>query len=100
MRDVGTKKSIDSQLFTKALLQLCKRLERAWNLPDILDAVSPVAEDTLGYPHAWLAMYGEKPGIVSVITHMTSGTASEFSRLVQSIDIPIAGDAMLQEIMR
>ena len=32
---------------TKALLQLCRRLERAWTLPDILDAVSPVAENPM-----------------------------------------------------
>lgn len=98
MSDVGNN-NIHTQLSTKALLQLCKRLERAWNLSDILDAVSPVADEVLGYPHAWLAMYGEKPGVVSIITHVTSGVASELSRLVQSIDIPIAGDPMLDEIM-
>lgn len=90
---------IDTQLPTRALLQLCKRLERAWSLSDILDAMSPVAEQVLGYPHAWLAVYGDKPGIVSVIIHATSGVESAVSRLARSIDIPIAGDSMLQEIM-
>lgn len=99
MSDVGIKTDIDSQQSTKALLQLCKRLERAWSLSDILDAVSPVAEDAMGYPHAWLAMYGEKPGIVSVISHVSSGVDSDLSRLIQAIDIPIAGDPMLHEIM-
>lgn len=99
MSDVGTTKNTDSQPSTKALLHLCKRLERAWNLSDILDAVSPVAEDVLGYPHVWLALFGDRPGICSVITHVSSGVASEFSQLIQSIDIPIAGDLMLQEIM-
>lgn len=98
MSDVGNN-NIHTQLSTKALLQLCKRLERAWNLSDILDAVSPVADEVLGYPHAWLAMYGEKPGVVSIITHVTSGMPSDLSRLVQSIDIPIAGDPMLAEIL-
>ncbi|WP_296448393.1 EAL domain-containing protein [Rhodoferax sp. UBA5149] len=90
---------IDTQLSTKALLQLCKRLERAWTLSGILDAFSPVAEQVLGYSHAWLAVFGDKPGIVSVIMHVTSGGASDVSRLAQSMDIPIAGDLMLQEIM-
>ena len=98
MSDVGIK-NIKAQTPTQALLCLCKRLERAWNLSDILDAFSPVAEEVLGYPHAWLGMYSEKPGMVSVISHVSSGTPSDLSRLVQSIDIPIAGDPMLHEIM-
>ena len=89
----------EAQSHTRALLQLCKRLERAWTLSDILDAMSPVAEHVLGYPHSWLAVYGEKPGFVSVILHVTQGVESDVSRAAQSIDIPIAGDTMLQEIM-
>lgn len=90
---------IDAQSHARALLQLCKRLERAWTLPDILDATSPVAEQVLGYPHSWLAVIGDTPGICSVISHVTSGVESDTSRLAQSIDIPIAGDRMLEEIM-
>lgn len=97
MPDLTTE--IDTPPPTKALLQLCKRLERAWNLSDILDALSPVAEQVLGYPHSWLALFGKKPGICSVISHVTSGVESDTSRLARSIDIPIAGDPMLQEIM-
>jgi len=89
----------DSQLPTKALLQLCKRLERAWNLPDILDAFSPVAQQVLGYRHSWLALFSQKPGFCTVISHMTAGGESELSRKTQSMEIPIAGDAMLREIM-
>lgn len=84
---------------TQALLQLCKRLERAWNLPDILDAISPVSEQVLGYPHTWLALFGMKPGICSVISHVTSGHESAVSRQAIATDIPIAGDSMLEEIM-
>jgi len=84
---------------TKALLQLCKRLERAWNLPDILDAFSPVAQQVLGYRHSWLALFSQKPGFCTVISHMTAGGESELSRKTQSMEIPIAGDTMLQEIM-
>ena len=97
MADTTTE--IDTQLPTKALLQLCKRLERAWNLSDILAAISPVAEQVLGYRHAWLALVSEKPGIVSVIRHLSDGLVSDASRLAQSIDIPIAGVPMLQEIL-
>ncbi len=84
---------------TKALLQLCKRLERAWSLSDILDAVSPVAEQVLGYPHSWLGVYGQKPGFVSILLHVSQGVESDVSRAVQTVEIPIAGDPMVQEIM-
>ena len=90
---------IDTPLRTQALLHLCKRLERAWNLSDILSAISPVVQQELGYCHCWLALLGKKPGICSVISHVTSGIESATSRLVQSMDIPIAGDPMVQEIM-
>jgi diguanylate cyclase (GGDEF)-like protein/PAS domain S-box-containing protein len=89
----------ETQSHTKALLQLCKRLERAWTLSDILDAMSPVAELVLGYPHSWLAVYGDKPGFVTILLHVTEGVASDISRAVHSVEIPIAGDTMVQEIM-
>jgi diguanylate cyclase (GGDEF)-like protein/PAS domain S-box-containing protein len=89
----------DTHMPNKALLQLCKRLERAWNLGDILDAFAPVAQQVLGYPHAWLALFDQKPGICTVISHLSEGGQSELSRQVLRTDIPIAGDAMLQEIM-
>ena len=46
----------ETQSHTRALLQMCKRLERAWSLSDIVEAVSPVAEHVLGYPHTWLGV--------------------------------------------
>ncbi len=85
---------------TKALLQLCKRLERAWNLPDILAALAPVMDEVLGYPHAWLALVGERPGFVTIISQATAGTGFEqLHAKAQSLDIPLAGDRMLAEIM-
>ena len=51
---------IDAPLRTQALLHLCKRLERAWNLSDILSAISPVVQRGLGYCHCWLALLGKK----------------------------------------
>lgn len=100
MSDVGIKNNIDPQLSTKAMLQLCKRLERAWNLADILTAFAPVVEEVLGYPHSWLALVGEKPGIVSVISQATSVPEyEEIHKSVTSMDIPIDGDPMLAEIM-
>lgn len=90
---------IDAQLPTRALLQLCKRLERSWNLSDILDAIAPVAEQVLGYRQVWLGLFGQQPGKVSIISHLTGGLVTDTSRKVQSIEIPIAGDPMIQEIM-
>ncbi|MDP4074005.1 GAF domain-containing protein [Acidovorax sp. A1169] len=84
---------------TKALLQLCKRLERAWSLPDILDAVSPVAEQVLGYPHCWLGVYGLKPGFVSIVLHSSQISDPAFARAIDTTEIPIAGDSMVQEII-
>lgn len=83
----------------KALLQLCKRLERAWTLSDILDAVSPVAVQVLGYPHCWLGVYGVKPGFVTILLHSSERTDLEMARAVDAIEIPIEGDPMVQEIM-
>lgn len=83
----------------KALLQLCRRLERAWTLSDILDAVSPVAEQVLGYPHCWLGVYGLKPGFVSILLHSSQIHDPAFARAIDTTEIPIAGDSMVQEIM-
>ncbi len=99
---LGNQTAVDSglaQSHTKDLLQLCKRLERAWTMADILDAVSPVVEHVLGYPHFWLGIYGEKPGFVTIVLHVTHGAESEVSRAAQAIEIPIAGDTNHQEIM-
>lgn len=95
----GTLKELDSDQLNKVLLQLCKRLERAWKLEDILIAYAPVAIEILGYPQVWLAIFNQKPGIVSVINHLSAGQESDTSRMIQSIDIPIEGDRMLKEIM-
>lgn len=90
---------LDAQSPTQALLQLCKRLERAWSLADIVNAVAPVAQGVLGYPHCWLALFSDKPGMCTVISHLTSGAESDLSREALTMDIPIAGDPMLAEIM-
>lgn len=91
---------IDNRVATRALLDLCKRLERAWALDDILHAMVPALQDVLGYRHAWLALFGHPPGFVNVISHVDSENALETKkRGVMSIDIPIAGDAMLEELM-
>lgn len=84
---------------TKELLQLCKQLERSWSLSDILDAVAPVAERVMGYPHVWLALVAETPGMVTTVSHRVLGQESEFTRTLLSLEIPIAGDPMLEEIM-
>ena len=91
---------IDNRVATRALLEMCKRLERAWALDDILHAMAPAIQDVLGYRHAWLALFGHPPGFVNVISHVDSENAQETKqRDVMSVDIPIAGDAMLEELM-
>lgn len=91
----------DTQDSTKALLQLCKRLERAWNLPDILAALVPVVDQVLGYPHAWLGLLADRPGFVTIISQGT--TQPGFDQLhaeVESLEIPVAGDPMLEELLK
>ncbi|MFZ6819933.1 sensor domain-containing phosphodiesterase [Undibacterium sp. Ji22W] len=95
----GTPKEFDSDQLNKALLQLCKRLERAWKVEDILDAYAPVAIEILNYPHVWLALFKIDIGVTSIITHLSGGVESDTSRLLRSIDIPIKGDAMIEEIL-
>lgn len=96
----GTSNTFGSDQLIQALLRLCKRLERAWEIEDILNAYAPVAIEILGYPHVWLAVYNQRPGFVSIISHLSDGAVSETSKLVQSIDIPIEGDRMIEEIMQ
>ena len=91
---------IDNRVATRALLELCKRLERAWALDDILRAMTPAIEDVLGYQHAWLALFGLRPGFVNLISRVDSASAQGMAQPeVMSMDIPIAGDAMLEELM-
>ena len=58
---------------SEALLQLCKRLERAWTLSDVLDAVKPMGESVFDYRHVWLALIDESSGMLDFLTHTTSG---------------------------
>lgn len=91
---------LESNHLNKALLQLCKQLERAWTVEDILNAYSPVAREVLGYPQVWLALFGDTPGLVTIISHRSDGQETDVSRMIQSIEIPIAGDPMIEEIMQ
>jgi diguanylate cyclase (GGDEF)-like protein/PAS domain S-box-containing protein len=84
----------------EALLQLCKRLERAWTLPDVLEAVKPMGESVFDYRHVWLALFDEATGMLDFLTHTTSGEESALSRQIQTMKIPVKGDALLEEIMQ
>ncbi|WP_440105547.1 EAL domain-containing protein [Acidovorax sp. BL-A-41-H1] len=84
----------------EALLQLCKRLERAWTLPDVLEAVKPMGESVFDYRHVWLALFDEATGMLDFLTHTTSGEESALSRQLQTMKIPVKGDALLEEIMQ
>ncbi|TXI95131.1 MAG: EAL domain-containing protein [Burkholderiaceae bacterium] len=90
---------LDPGQLNKVLLQLCKQLERAWKMEDILNAYSPVAREVFGYPQVWLAVFGEREGMVTILSHRSEGQETAVSRFIQSIDIPMAGDPMIDEIM-
>lgn len=90
----------DDRRYSDALLQLCKRLERAWTLADVLDAVKPMGERLFDYPHLWLALMDEGTGMVDILTHTSfGGEDSPLNRQAQTIKIPIKGDALLEELM-
>lgn len=91
---------INNQVATKGVLELCKRLERAVELSHILHAMAPLIEDVLGYHHVWLALIGDRPGFVTIVSQVSSDAAMAETQLkAQTMDIPIAGDAMLTEIL-
>lgn len=96
----GTSKEFHPDQLNKVLLQLCKRLERAWKVEDILLAYAPVAIDILNYPHVWMALFNQELGITSIITHLSDGIESDTSKMLRTIDIPIKGDAMIEEILQ
>lgn len=89
----------DAQRQAKALLQLCKRLEHAWTLADILGAVAPTVEQEFGYGHVWLDLVNERPGYLTVLQLQSHDESFDsMHALAHSLDIPIAGDPMLEEI--
>lgn len=85
---------------SEALLALCKRLERAWTLSDVLEAVKPMGESVFDYPHVWLALFDEASGMLDFLTHTTGGEEGALSRQLQTMKIPVKGDALLEEIMQ
>ncbi len=84
---------------SQALLQLCKRLERAWTLSDVLEAVTPMGEAVFDYPNVWLALFDRDSDSLDFLTHATAGHAGAISRQLQTMKIPIRGDVLLEEIM-
>lgn len=84
----------------EALLQLCKRLERAWTLSDVLEAVKPLGESVFDYRHVWLALIDEGSGMLDFLTHTTGGAEGALSRQLQTMKIPVKGDSLLEEILQ
>lgn len=92
--------AMDAQRQAKALLQLCKRLEHAWTLADILGSMAPTVKQELGYGHVWLGLVDERPGVMRVLQLQSHDASFQtMHALAQSFEIPIAGDPMLEEIM-
>lgn len=87
-----------------SLLETCRRLESSWRLPEILEAVAPAIHHELGYPHTFLTLFQERPGFATIISSLASadnavGDTQDLHRRYQSLEIPIEGDAMIQEIL-
>lgn len=84
----------------QVLLDLCKRLERAWTIEAILTAYAPVGGEVLGYPHMWLAVFNEAKDCVDILSFFSDQKETDYHQLFPSLNIPIRGDRMLEEIMQ
>lgn len=84
---------------SKALLDLCKQLERAWTVEDILTAYAPVATNVLGYRHIWLAIFNIPNNTTDILSYFFNEAALDPSQVIPNMDIPIKGDRMLEEVM-
>lgn len=90
---------VEAQHANKALLDLCKQLERAWTVEDILTAYAPVATRVLGYRHIWLAIFNVPNNTTDILSYFLDEAAVDPNQIVLNIDIPIKGDRMLEEVM-
>ncbi|HKO52111.1 MAG TPA: ATP-binding protein [Polyangiaceae bacterium] len=77
------------------LLQFARELQRAVNFPQMLEIVRDSVESLVGYRHAWLAMVEPNLTHVRVLAFVGVGTSWD-----EALVIPIAGDAMLAEILK
>lgn len=77
------------------LLQFARELQRAVNFSQLLEIVRDAVESMVGYRHAWLAMV--EPNLTHVRVLAYVGTGSSWD---EAMVIPIAGDAMVAEILK
>ncbi len=96
----GTPTQPSPHNLSKALLDLCKRLERAWTVEDILCAYAPVAADILGYRQIWLATFNLPNNTTDVLSFFSEQKEADFSQILPITGIPIQGDRMLEEVMQ
>lgn len=95
----GTKTEPHLPNSSKALLDLCKRLERAWTVEDILSAYAPTAAETLGYRHIWLAIFNIPNNTTDILSFFSDQKEADHTQIIPVTGIPIQGDRMLEEVM-
>ncbi|MBI3711933.1 MAG: EAL domain-containing protein [Burkholderiales bacterium] len=95
----GTPTEPQPHNLSKALLDLCKRLERAWTVEDILSAYAPVAAEILGYRQIWLAIFNIPNNTTDVLSFFSDQKEADFRQIIPVTGIPIQGDRMLEEVM-
>jgi signal transduction histidine kinase/ActR/RegA family two-component response regulator len=77
------------------LLQFAGELQRAVNFSELLEIVRDAVESLVGYRHAWLAMVEPNLTHVRMLAFVGAGTSWD-----EAVVIPIAGDAMIAEILQ
>jgi signal transduction histidine kinase/ActR/RegA family two-component response regulator len=77
------------------LLQFARELQRAVNFSQMLEIVRDAVESLVGYRHAWLAMVEPNLTHVRILAFVGVGTSWD-----DAVVIPIAGDAMIAEILK
>src|SRR5689334_22755732 len=77
------------------LLQFAGELQRTVNFSQMLEIVREAVESLVGYRHAWLAMVEPNQTHIRILAFVGEGTSWD-----EAVVVPIAGDAMIAEILQ
>jgi signal transduction histidine kinase/ActR/RegA family two-component response regulator len=80
-----------------ALLEHTRQLQRATTLQELLDATRQTVEKAAGYGHAWICAI--EPGPPAMVRVLAASGGIEPMLWERAPRFPVAGDAMLLEIM-
>lgn len=83
---------------TSRLLAFARDLQHAADFGELLDRACAEVREVIGYPHAWLAV-ADREDATEVRLINTSGDRSDLM-WQHAATIPIAGDAMMEAVMR